>query len=424
MKKKFSTHSVLSLFVELFVNVLCFTSIILTISGIAFPDSGQNSLNIGIACLFLFVPALAARQIGSRTHKLFHYIAITAASTVVVFFLWFFWLFAAITLAVTTLLMFAGQYRSKEQLSMRWTQKCPLSFISIFFVEFLIAGVCGAEFIKPVLGIFAFLYLLCHIYTKNKIEMEEANEIGKSTVNFSAKRMRTINTRLMVILLAGGILAGTGAVLLDRHFPLPTFATGGFRYSTYSPPSAIESEELPDETEEDIMTDEEVLAIMSGNVKPNPFFLFIDAILRAITIPVLVAILIGGTIIGTIGATLRLRIKKSRKEVTEMQEHYAEVIITDPKPPTKKAKRLDFSPNAVIRRRFKKTIEKKKPIPKNHRTPAELLTDAGYTLPDAIFDPTSDKEESSSAKLLEIYEKARYSQNGCTRQDISQFEKS
>jgi len=64
---------------------------------------------------------------------------------------------------------------------------------------------------------------------------------------------------------------------------------------------------------------------------------------------------------------------------------------------------LDRSPNAVVRRRYRKTILKANPELAKSHSPAELEAAAGLNVP----------------RLHMAYEKARYSKEGCTGEDVA-----
>ena len=67
-----------------------------------------------------------------------------------------------------------------------------------------------------------------------------------------------------------------------------------------------------------------------------------------------------------------------------------------------KLKLLDFSPNAFIRRKYMKTIKKaKKSAPDEWLAPEEIESFAGV----------------ENKTLHHVYEKARYSREGCTAED-------
>ena len=69
---------------------------------------------------------------------------------------------------------------------------------------------------------------------------------------------------------------------------------------------------------------------------------------------------------------------------------------------------LDRSPNAVIRRRYRRTILRAaKEPPQPWMSPAEAEAHAKLT-------------GSATERLHTVYEKARYSPNGCSKQDLAE----
>ena len=69
-----------------------------------------------------------------------------------------------------------------------------------------------------------------------------------------------------------------------------------------------------------------------------------------------------------------------------------------------------FSPNKKIRRLYKKTIQKADKIrPIGTETPAELEEKAGLS------------KDFKMQKLHTYYEKARYSKDGCTKEEADKF---
>ena len=93
--------------------------------------------------------------------------------------------------------------------------------------------------------------------------------------------------------------------------------------------------------------------------------------------------------------------KTVKKEKADIIESTAEPELKEvPVEKKEKFKMLDMSPNAVIRRKYKKTI-KSKLTPEEWMTPSEM-----------------EKRGKFSIDLLHnLYEKARYSENGCTQAD-------
>ena len=79
---------------------------------------------------------------------------------------------------------------------------------------------------------------------------------------------------------------------------------------------------------------------------------------------------------------------------------------------SKKKREADsfFSPNKKIRRLYKKTIQKADKIrPIGTETPAELEEKAGLS------------KDFKMQKLHTYYEKARYSKDGCTKEEADKF---
>jgi len=94
--------------------------------------------------------------------------------------------------------------------------------------------------------------------------------------------------------------------------------------------------------------------------------------------------------------------------VENLQDDELEVI-REAKKKTDKVGFFDRSPNAVVRRRYRKTILRaSKTRPDRWMSPAEAEANANLT-------------GSTIDRLHVLYEKARYSPDGCTKQDVSEL---
>ena len=93
-------------------------------------------------------------------------------------------------------------------------------------------------------------------------------------------------------------------------------------------------------------------------------------------------------------------IKKEDKEVVSLKKRQFKV----------KGSRQEQSPNAIVRKMYKKKIKSgiKERIPE-WASPYELETLAEW------------QEKGSESMLHKLYEKARYSKNGCEKEDLDRY---
>lgn len=161
---------------------------------------------------------------------------------------------------------------------------------------------------------------------------------------------------------------------------------------------------------------------MFGEVKPTPAWLkmLYDIIFAVIAFVVSIGVLVG---IGYAILILVHRFYKPAAVAGDMQEFIDEKTETSFIENTEKKSNDSlfsslFHPNAAVRKRFKKQIQKGSASNKKagntipvSLTPAELEEYAGLS------------NDERTRLLHTLYEKARYSKDGCTKEDVALLKK-
>ena len=411
--------------IEVLINGIFPYSLILTGYAIFLTDDVDLFYRVALAGIFLLLPAITSILIGRWVRGLFSFVCVTLLSAVLTYLLWSSAPLIGVLFAAATVIQYAGQFRFIENHTERWTTECVISFSGLFFIEYLLAAWRGHEAIKPFLAIFLTFYLIAHILQRNRREMNTANDVGKSTKHFSAIRIRKINRQYMVALLLLCIVAYFGGQFLSRVMPLPSIKDFHITLPEYEPDDdPPEITQTPDDLPGDNPSD---IPIIDAPGRPSPFMEWLDELLKNL-FSARNFILFGSLILigGSVYALVTIRIKRSQKDLTDIEKEHGESAfsLSTEAPHHRRERPFGLSPNAIIRRRFKKEVEKGTVPISAASTPKELLLKKNRS---PLFSPKNAASpatlSSDEQTLLSLYTKARYSKDGCTRSDISTISK-
>lgn len=246
----------------------------------------------------------------------------------------------------------------------------------------------------------AIYFLLC--FTHHGIErIESYIDVNKDMRNMPARRILRISSALLA-----------AAVVIFSITLLPALLNSDMEYR-YTPPPVSEEETSLSLPEEEILQDDtgqgDMMAAM--DVEPNPILEAIFQILEYVLVIGFSILIVFGIIYGALHLSRMFRQSfQDRGDFVEnLQDDELEAIRERARRIRDRPGLFDRSPNAVIRRRYRKTVlHAAKNRPQAWMTPCEAENHAGLT-GDAI------------ERLHNVYEKARYSPEGCTRQDFSQL---
>ena len=245
----------------------------------------------------------------------------------------------------------------------------------------------------------AALYFLLCFAQRGLGRIDEYIAVNRTMRNLPKRRILLIATAMLLI-----ILLIFAAILL----PPLLLNQSEYRYTPPPTPEGAAATPQPSDTQQGDFEDNAWISALDS--EPNPTLTFIFRLLEYI---VLAAASIG-IVFGIVFGALRLSrmFRQSFRDRGDLVEN-----LRDDKVETVREKRqtrdrprfFDRSPNAVVRRRYRRTILRAaKAPPQPWMSPAEAEAHARLA-------------GSDMDRLHDLYEKARYSADGCSRQDAARL---
>ena len=406
MRKKIS----LKICIECLLGTLVVGSLFQTLYGLLYPEKSIELIGISFATL-LFLPAFAAgRFLKNQNMRFFPYFSLAVLASAPYFLLWFLSPLAGILSSIFALLIILFYYRSEENLTPVWVESPHIMWGILFVLEYIGAVFRENQTFKIILCINFILFFICYIISNNLFEIGDAEELGNETLGFSRKKMLFLNRKIIGIFLLFVVLAGSAGIFAGHVITLPDIRNFSFSLNMPSQPP-------PEETappQDDNMFNFQDLA---GHVKREPgwlakFLKFLSdlfaKLIEAITLQHILTVLGIVLIIGIISGFLSIKIRSSGEAAASLMESDIKIISVDREnKKTNRIRLLDFSPTAVVRRRFRRIILKSNKMPLQSHTPEELVNSSNFS-----------ENQIDSEHLKMIYEKARYSETGCTKNDL------
>ena len=341
---------------------------------------------------FLLIVPIALSWFAIRyLRRIFLYLLASAGIVVLTGFLFDSVLMAAVALFICFMRLYGRLHGEKHSLF----DHAGYAGLAVFAVPFLCSVFTDrADLIfQPISLIFAAVYFVLCLTQRGIRRIDDYVEVNAAMQNMPARRIIRITS---AILAAAAIFCA--AVLLP-----PLLSSDiGYRYTpretthaAYTPPEQTETS-----SGGDMPLDEMIPA-----AEPSPVLVLVMKILEYI---VLIA-LAGGVIFGVIYGCIHISrgFKTSFVDRRDLIENLPEDERTTVRERARKKDRpgfLDRSPNAVIRRKYRKTVlHAAKEPPAVWMTPAEAEAHAKL----------------QNGNLHTVYEKARYSADGCTKDDLT-----
>lgn len=258
----------------------------------------------------------------------------------------------------------------------------------IFLIPAVYAGIAVEPQLQILAVLLAFIYIVMNVVYNGLIRLDNYIDMNSGINDFPAKRIGR----------SGGVVFGIGAVMvLAVIIPvlLMNFKFIPVHINMNAPRESVGTQ-ITNDMEGSVQKDD-WMKYIDETVKPVVDLSFLGDI-AMVAAGVLTAALIA---YGIYSASRSFRRTVSEKnDVIESTAGGGEALSARKK--SGKLKLLDFSPNVFIRRKYMKTIKKaKKAAPDEWLAPEEIESFAGV----------------ENKTLHHVYEKARYSREGCTAED-------
>ena len=294
--------------------------------------------------------------------------------------------------------VFRARARLAEEVVESGLDKPNFLGFSAFAVAFLISAIMENPLLQRLAVFSAALYLLLCLCDRGLRRLDEYLRLNETMYGLPKKRIQRI---------AGGALAV--AVILSAALLLP--AAGSFSgeltvdLSQRHTVSSVQTSQPEPEGDAQPSAGES-LAMLFGDSKP----LFQ---IPPIVSYLLYAVIVAGLAMMLLFCVYRL-ILSFRRSFTDSRDHVQYLSAEQDNdersaaPAVERPRVLDRSPNAVIRRRYRKQVLRAaKEPPRSALTPREVEEQAGLSVP----------------TLHALYEKARYGKAPCTNEDVQSLKR-
>ena len=398
----------LILFLQYLHGVLVFTAIFAGLSQIFAlfqPDQTAVFLRMFIIFLPFFATSFAARHVRS----IFTFLLISLMSMVPVFFVASTIIEKVVFLLISMIIMIIRIVGRVREDSYDALMNPFLGVLALFVILYIVGVLSKNDLNSTVNYYLVFGYTILIIIYKNVTQLEGYLEYNSSVENIPTRQIRKNNRLIISVFLAMVIAAMiflpmTGASQLIVYFWYAIRAGLRFIASLFS--GGSETTEIPPETE---AAAAEQMSPGMMDVTETPAWLTALYDSLSLALGVVVGLLI---LVALVTAIYKL-IKKFYRPSFDNND---EAVFLDPLGGSDSMDRmgrrerplwLSFDPNAVIRKQYRKMIKKgKKLIDRSAYTPTELEEYAEIP------------ESEHRSRLHGLYEKARYSQEGCTKEDV------
>ena len=406
MKNKFPVK----IFIECLLGTIMVGSLLQTLYGLLYPEKTIELIGVSFATLLLFPAFLTGRFLKKQAMRFFPYVSLSILASAPFLLLWFVLPLAGILAALFSLLIILSYYRSEENLTPVWVEIPHIIWGILFILEYIGAVFRENQTFKFILCINFVLFFVCYIISNNLSEIKDAEDLGNETLGFSRKKMLLLNRKTTGLLLLFIILFGIIGAFVGNVIHLPDIRNFSFSFNMQpaNPP-----EETTPPQDLDMFDFQELLK----NQPKEPgwlvkFFKFLSDLfarfINAITWQHVIIVLGIILFIGIISGLLSIKKRESKEAANILLESDSKTISVDREnKKTNRIRLLDFSPSAIVRRRFRRIILKSNKRPLQSQTPEELIH--ASKISDDLL---------SNEQLRMIYEKARYSETGCTRNDL------
>ena len=375
-------RSALLVFLPLLHVTLIIAPIYTFLACVAYVDSGISSVQYFFSSLLFIIPAAITKYSSLYIKQLWVYIVLSIVLVVATWFITTCPLSCLITV-IMVVLRLVSRVRQDASVFDR-----PHYVALIFFlVPFFYGGYMGDWFIQLMALILAFIYIALVFAFNGFKKIEDYIKLNNTMAEFPERRIG----KSMATIFGFGALIFLSVSLIC--------VMSSYEFFGITIPQIEVSEEEKANLYESTVNPESYynnLAEQFGEAVDNPVMAAVDQ-----TATIISVVLMIGLFIFCIVELFLIFSKTVKKEKADIIESIVEP--EEEEAPVEKKEKISFfdmSPNAVVRRKYKKTI-KSKFTPDDWMTPAEM-------------------EERGKFKidlLHNLYEKARYSEHGCTQED-------
>ena len=293
-----------------------------------------------------------------------------------------------------------------------------MAVVALFALLFIIGAVSGNRFVSTLNYYLAFAYMIMILIYMNFLNLEGYLAVNKDVQNIPVKRIGRTNN----LMLLGYLGITVTVMILMPIFGLDKAIAGIGRGILWLIRFLASLKKGGDEPADPIVPEEEVSGDGGGGGMPNmgdaEKSMWVEALYHALTVTLIVIIVI--LVIALIIYAVYRLVKAFYRPIRENSD---EQEFIDPEDDDREYAEpqggffrrvreiIDPTPTAAVRRIYRKRIKKQKKEFSEALTPQEI--EAAVGLP----------EGSGRQILHETYEKARYSSNGCTDQDLQRLRK-
>ena len=368
-----------------------------------------NQTEVFLRSLIVFVPFFATGIAAKRVRSIFTFLLISLLSMVPVFFVAGTIVQKVVFLLVSFIMMVVRIVTRVKEDSYDPFLSPMIGVLAVFVILYIVGTLTHNNLVTTVNYYLGFLYTLLIILYQNGVHLNGYLEYNNSVENIPVRQIRKNNTMIMSVFMAVVILMMiflpmTGMSNLIVLLGKGLRAALVFILGLFSKESA---QEIVEETTAPAM--EDMQGGFDGLVDDTPAWLTALYNSLSLALGVVVGILLFAALITAI-------YKLIKKFYRPNFENNDEAVFLDPLQGSDDMDRsgrfqrplwLSFDPNSVIRKQYRKMIlKRKKRVDRNSYTPEEL--ENYVEVP----------EDERRAKLHGLYEKARYSRDGCSREDV------
>ncbi len=283
---------------------------------------------------------------------------------------------------------------------------------AIFIVLYIAGLVIPNQLLSTVNYYLAFAYAICLLIFTNFRNLDRYLDFNHDVQNIPTHQISRTNSWTLALITGLTVVAMIVLPLLGIDSLIKLIGKGLLRVlqwifggSKTRPPSELPPEEIPQEQD---------FSGLDGFEGSGPTWLTTLMNIAAIVLFVLIGIAaVAALVMGIIHL-----VRKYYKPLRENADEQEFILPEDSKETVaRKVQRTvplwrDLSPNGTVRRIYRRAVEKKRqPVDSKALTPAEIEDLVGLS------------EAEHRSVLHELYEKARYSENGCDRDDIRRLRK-
>lgn len=385
MKSKIKVREIFLHIIPWLHCTLIFAPLYTIVAVLVYSADNDGAKILFFKALLFFIPTALVSLATERLKHLWQYAVAAGVIIVGTYFISRDWI-AVAAIAIMAVVKLAGRARETGTVF-----DAPHIIGSVLFViPFIYSGIKGNEFLQLASVILAVIYLVMNFAYGGIVRVKSYVELNEKMANFPGKRINK----------SGGVIfAAAASLLLLLLIPIIIL---NYSFVSIDLKNAKVEVKPYEYTQEDEAAggagSPDWMAAADENIKPWIDFKFVGDILMVAGGVGFVALIIFG--IYALSKNFARTVTEKNDVIESTNNDYTEKF--SGKANEQKIRVLDFSPNAVIRRKYIKTIRNnKKESPKIWQTPKEIESLAGV----------------GDERLHELYEKARYSPKGCTKED-------